>query len=57
MAEKSLKIAKSLTKCAFLLVVQGGMQRPLMSVFEIFPKLTLTLIDINGHQWTLMVIN
>ena len=27
----------------------GVMQRPLMSVFEIFPKLTLSLMVINGH--------
>ena len=27
----------------------GVMQRPLMSVFEIFPKLTLSSMVINGH--------
>jgi hypothetical protein len=30
----------------------GGTQRPLMSVFEIFLKLTLSLMVINGHLWS-----
>ena len=30
-------------------VIRGGMQRPLMSVFEILAKLTLSLMVINGH--------
>ena len=32
-----------------LLYLMGGMQRPLMSVFEILAKLTLSLMVINGH--------
>ena len=30
-------------------ILTGGMQRPLMSVFEILAKLTLSLMVINGH--------